>query len=403
MPAVLFVGAGRHQRRAIRRLRELGCRVVAVDRDAQAPGLAEADAHEVVDFANAAAVADAGRRHAVDGVLTAFSDRAVPVVAAVAEELGLPGIGRTTARAATNKLAMRRRLAAAGIPQPPFAAVRGADDADALDRVGLPAVLKPADSAGQRGVFCIRSRSELAERLPQTLAESPSGEAIVERFHHGLEVNALLVACAGEPRLLTLSDRLRPDGASPGFGVALAHVFPSSLAGPARAEAERVAAETVRAVGLRDGVAYPQLLVTAAGDALVLEVAARVPAGQMDEVARLGVGVDLIEVALRQSLGQPVDALLARARAPQPLAVFFLTAEPGPLQPGVVRRLNGLERVRTLPGVVGAEVYLHPGDTVRPVRVDGDRKGFVIATANTADEALERARTAAAAIEVEVA
>ncbi len=127
------------------------------------------------------------------------------------------------------------------------------------------------------------------------------------------------------------------------------------------------------------------------------------PAGQMDEVARLGVGVDLIEVALRQSLGQPVDALLARARAPQPLAVFFLTAEPGPLQPGVVLRLNGLERVRMLPGVVGAEVYLHPGDTVRPVRVDGDRKGFVIATANTADEALERARTAAAAIEVEVA
>ena len=41
---VLFVGAGRHQRRAILRARELGLRVVAVDRNPDAPGLAEADA-----------------------------------------------------------------------------------------------------------------------------------------------------------------------------------------------------------------------------------------------------------------------------------------------------------------------------------------------------------------------
>ena len=90
---VLFVGAGRHQRRAIRRARELGLRVVAVDRNAEAAGLAEADVAEVVDFADVAAVTDVARRHGVDGVLTVSADRAVPVVAAVAAELGLPGIG----------------------------------------------------------------------------------------------------------------------------------------------------------------------------------------------------------------------------------------------------------------------------------------------------------------------
>ena len=40
---VLMVGAGRHQRRAIERARELGLRVVGVDRNAAAPGLAIAD------------------------------------------------------------------------------------------------------------------------------------------------------------------------------------------------------------------------------------------------------------------------------------------------------------------------------------------------------------------------
>jgi formate-dependent phosphoribosylglycinamide formyltransferase (GAR transformylase) len=90
---VLFVGAGRHQRRAIRRARELGLRVVAVDRNPEALGLGEADLFEVVDFMDVAAVTEAGRRHLVDGVLTVSADRAVPVVAAVAEALGLPGIG----------------------------------------------------------------------------------------------------------------------------------------------------------------------------------------------------------------------------------------------------------------------------------------------------------------------
>ncbi|MBA3347973.1 MAG: lactate dehydrogenase, partial [Actinobacteria bacterium] len=70
MSTVLFVGAGRHQRRAIIRARELGIRVVAVDRNPDAPGLAEADVAEPVDFTDVAAVTEVARRHAVDGVLT---------------------------------------------------------------------------------------------------------------------------------------------------------------------------------------------------------------------------------------------------------------------------------------------------------------------------------------------
>ena len=85
MPTVLFVGAGRHQRRAILRVRELGCRVVGVDRNPGAPGLDAADVAEPVDFTDVAAVVEVARRHGVNGVLTVYADRAVPVVATVAE------------------------------------------------------------------------------------------------------------------------------------------------------------------------------------------------------------------------------------------------------------------------------------------------------------------------------
>lgn len=399
MKTVLFVGAGRHQRRAIRHAKELGFRVIAADRNPEAPGFAEADESEVADF-DVPALVRIGRRHAVDGVVTVAADRAVPVVAAVAEELGLPGIGRETAHRMTHKVAMRRRLAEAGVAQPEFAAVRTIHEGkEALETVGFPAVLKPADSAGQRAIFLLESVADLEAHLHAALAESLQHEGIVESFHEGLEVNGLVVARGGEPEVVTFSDRLRPDGQ--GFGVALAHVYPSTLFGDRLEEVQRVALRVVRAIGLRDGIAYPQLLVTPEAT-LLIEVAARVPAGQMDQVAARAVGVDLVAVALRQAVGEPIPDETVRPRFQQPLAISFLTAKPGPLPTGRVLSVGGVERARAFPGVAEVGLFLSPGDVIEPVQRDGHRRGFVIALGDTSLEALERARAAATLLDIEV-
>ena len=401
MKTVLFVGAGRHQRRAIAQARARGLRVVAIDRNESAPGLQEADVAEVVDFADVAAAIEAGRRHAVDGVLTVSADRAVPVVAAVAEALGLPGIGTQTAHLMTHKVAMRRTLADAGVPQPRFAAVRDLREGRAaLETTGLPAVLKPADSGGQRGVFRLESRGDLERSLHAALAESPTHEAIVESFQDGLELNGIVVVRGGEPLVLTLSDRLRPPGI--GFGVGWTHVYPASIYGDTLTGAERVAAAAVRALGLRDGIAFPQLIVSDDGEIGVVEVAARIPGGQMADLVRHAVGVDLVEIALRQALGEDVPDDVALPRFVQPLVIRFLTAQPGTLPTGRVVRVDGLERVSAAPGVAQAELYLQVGETIRPVRLDGDRRGYVIAYGQTTPEALERAEGAAKLLEVEV-
>ncbi|MBA2474359.1 MAG: ATP-grasp domain-containing protein [Actinobacteria bacterium] len=401
MRSVLFVGAGRHQRRAIVRARELGVRVVAVDRNPEAPGLAEADVAETVDFSDVSAVTRIGRREGVAGVLTVSADRAVPVVAAVAEALDLPGIGSETAHAMTHKVAMRRRLAEAGVPQPRFASVRTLREGrHALETVGLPAVLKPADSGGQRGVFRLASEDDLDAHLHAALADSPTGEAIVESFHEALELNGLALARGGEVVPLTLSDRLRPAGI--GFGVGWIHVYPAHLDEDVLAEAEHVVSRAVRALGLRDGIAFPQLLVSADGSVRVIEVAARIPGGQMADLARHAIGLDLVEIALRQALGVEVPDELAFPRYRRPLAIRFLTAEPGPLPTGRVRGWSGLERVLAFPGVVQADVFLTRGETIRPVRLDGDRRGYVIAVGDTNDDALERAEAAATLLDVDV-
>jgi L-amino acid ligase C-terminal domain 2 len=61
-----------------------------------------------------------------------------------------------------------------------------------------------------------------------------------------------------------------------------------------------------------------------------------------------------------------------------------------------------LEPVLGADGVVQAETYLHVGETIRPVRLDGDRRGYVIAVADTNVQALARAEAAARLLRVEV-
>ncbi len=401
MRTVLFVGAGRHQRRAILHAKELDLRVAAVDRNPDALGLQEADIAKVVDFSDVDAVLKATRRLKLDGVLTVSADRAVPVVAAVAEARGLPGIGVETAHLMTHKVAMRRRLGAHGVPQPRFAAVRTlAETRRAADEVGFPAVLKPADSGGQRGVFRVESLDDVDRHLHEALAASPTEEAILEEFVEGTELNGIVLARGGEAIPLTLSDRMRPPGI--GFGGGGIHVDPPTLVPAQLSLAAQVAVRTVHALGLQTGIAFPQLIAADDGRVVVVECAARIPGGQMADLVRWAVGVDLVEVQLRMALGDELPDELVKPRFARPLAIRFFTASPGPLPTGVVRRIGPLDKVLAFPGVVQADVYLQVGETIRPVRLDGDRRGYVIATADTNLAALERAEAAAPLLDVEV-
>ena len=209
-----------------------------------------------------------------------------------------------------------------------------------------------------------------------------------------------MIARGGEVELLTLSDRLRPPGI--GFGVGWIHVYPSTLYADTLREAERVAVHAVHALGLRDGIAFPQVI-AADGQRLGRRgggADSRRPDGRPG--AARGRRRPRRSRRCGRRSARPVPDELARPRFQQPLAIRFLTAEPGPLPTGKVLGWSGLDRVRAFPGVVQADVYLTEGEEIRPVRLDGDRRGYVIAVADTNVEALERAEAAARLLDVEV-
>jgi biotin carboxylase len=392
------LGASVTQAPFLRYARKEGHHVVVVDGDPAASARALADAFEVVDFTDVESVIDVARRHAVEGVLAVGSDRAVLPAAQVADRLSLPSIGSEVARAMTDKELMRARLQAVGVRQPQYAVLEWPDIR--VGRAPMPTVLKPADSGGQRGVFLVHDRAEVDLHIRETLSHSPTRRALLEQYIDGTELNGIVVVRDGVPALITLSDRLRPPG--PGFGVGWVHSFPSSLESHELEGARELAFAAVSALGLRDGIAFPQMIIDGNGDAWLVEIAARIPAGQMADLVANATGINLHEIAIRLALGQRVPDELIAPRFVRPVAIRFFTAEPGMLPVGTVMSVDGLDTVRTAPGVLAADVYFGTGDAIRPVQVDADRNGYVIATGESASEALVRADAASERLEVRV-
>ena len=367
--------------------------MIAVDGDPDAVGFETADARVEVDFTEVDSVIAAGREHGADGVLAVSSDRAVLPAAQIAHALGLPGIGVDVARAMTDKVLMRARLESAGVPQPRHVVLTPESDVRALAlTIPMPAVLKPADSGGQRGIFRIEEPEDAVRDLELALSFSRNGRAMLEEYVDGVELNGIMVVRGGEPTLLTLSDRLRPPGL--GFGVGWIHRYPSSLDPAVLERVREVAFQAVRALGLRDGIAFPQLI-AAGDDVRVVEIAARIAAGQMADLVRFGTGIELFEIAIAQALGRDVTDELVTPTIQRPIVIRFLTASPGVLPLGAVSSISGLDDVRASPGVLAAGLYFDAGVTITPVQVDADRRGYVVATAETADAALVLADEAA--------
>ena len=117
----MILGAGILQLPAIKKAKEMGLSVIAVDMDPNAVGFAEEGIdREVISTTDTLEVLKAAKRHGINGIMTLASDMPIRTIAVVARELGLAGVTEETALKATNKAAMRDALYSHSVPIPMY-------------------------------------------------------------------------------------------------------------------------------------------------------------------------------------------------------------------------------------------------------------------------------------------
>jgi len=396
--AFVLTGGSRSQLGLLDQARALGHEVCVVDGAETAPLLADADYGIVRSFADVDRVLADLEHLGIEpvAVATMGSDQAVLPTARLAERLGLPGLPVRTAETVADKRKMRKAFADAGVPSPGGRDVTGPEEAEAaLAGVGLPAVAKPVDGSGQRGVSEIRSADELPAAIERALAASRAGAAVLERYVEGDEytVNGFLL----EREYFPMSTTRRLLHPPPPLGVCIAHRYPSGLAVEIEAKLFELAHSASRAVGIESGPSYVQVRVEE-GRPWVIEVGARLGGGKDAELAKLVTGFDAVRANVLWALGELTRDDLGHGEAEAPCGqVRFVVAAPGRIV-----RLDAAPAL-ALEGVHEAGFYWREGMALPPLTSGAERLGYVLLSAPDEAELDARTDRALAAVEIEIA
>jgi biotin carboxylase len=361
---LVVLGGGPAQRHAIDAAHALGIRTLVCDSE---PGVGDVPvSSEDGDGVRAAAKGAAG-------LIAPGTDWPVRIAAEVARDLGLPHpVSPEVAALATDKIAQRRVLEAAGVAQPAWSTEAPP---------AYPCVVKAPDRQGQRAMSILPDSSRLAEAATRAAAESRSGRALFEAFVPGPEVTVNGFTTEGRPVVSAVTDRVHFEDAP---GVARRHVYPTERDPSAAAVA---AGRAVEALGIGAGPWYVQVILGPDGPRIV-EVAARLGGGHDSELVKLTTGVDLARAAVLAALGRPVAAA---------------EVTPAPHGAGVIEFLEAPKgRLVRAAGPPEASFYDAPGHVYGPIRIATDRAGYVLAGGATRDDALARAAAATAAVRFEV-
>jgi biotin carboxylase len=349
--------------------------------------------------AAAEAIAALAKKRPLDAVV-AVDDQGVRVAALATERLRLPGNPADAAAATRDKVAMRRVLAAAGVPQPRHRTVGPTEDAAAAAvDVGLPCVVKPRSLSASRGVIRAddpQAAAEAAARVRRIVAaagEDPEEPLLIERYVPGVEVAVEGLLRAGSLEPLAVFDK--PDPLEGPYFEETILITPSRLPTAIVAAVHRTAADACAALGLREGPVHAEFRVHG-GQVWTLELAARSIGGLCSRSLRFGLGVSLEEVILRHALGLPLSDLRREAAASGVMMLPISRA-------GHLRAVRGQDEARAVPGITGLEISIGRDRPVRPLPEGGRYLGFLFARGDTPAQVEHALRAAYQRLEIDIA
>lgn len=381
---ILILGAGRYNVPSIRAAREAGFVTLVADKSPEAPGLKVADHALPIDLNDCDSLIEAVTKlGGVDGVVS-MAEVGVRSAAHISARMGLPSISEEAAANATSKAAMRRHWQHIGKYSTDFEVVDTLDEARlATDRLGrFPLIFKPDRSfGGSRGVTRVERSEDIVNAFQSALAGGlPNSEVVIERCVEGSEHSAEVLIWQGKTSLLCISQKIK--SLLP-YRVDVSVQYSAELTAAQDATVSDMCHQAVNALGLTQGVAHVEFGYTDEGPVL-FELGARCGGGHTPQIAHHVSGVNEFVEACRIACGIPPSQFdpTRRRGADYRFLVF---------PPGIVERVTIPDGLIANATILDAGVTVRPGDEIRPLRSASERAGFLVATGETRQQAVERA------------
>ena len=253
------------------------------------------------------------------GICSIASDLAMITVNYVAEELGLPGNTVAATAKSTNKHLMRLAFEQNGDPSPRSILVNEQTD---LSGLGLqyPAIVKPTDRSGSRGIFKVQRADELADAVKEAIDQSFSKEALIEEFAEGQEYSVEYVSYKGAHHFLAMT--LKHTTGAPHF-IETGHLQPAPVSGETLARVQAVVEHALDTLELKNGASHTELKIAEDGTIRIIEIGGRMGGDCIgSHMVRYSTGYDFVRMVIQIACGDAPD--FTEVCEPHPVEVKFI-------------------------------------------------------------------------------
>ena len=309
MKKLLLLGGSRYALPIIKAAHELGIYIITCDYLPDNIAHKYSDEYCNVSIIDKESTLEAAKKHKIDGIMSFACDPGVVTAAYVAEKLGLPSCGSyESVSILQNKVKFRKFLTDNGFNVPTARGYKNMIDAlSNLEMFQWPVIVKPADSAGSKGVTRVDVPEKLKESIEYALSFSHCNEFIIEDFieKKGFSSDTDSFSVDGELKFVSFNSQRFDEKAENPYAPA-AYSWPSSMSEEHQRELTSEIRRLLKLLDMRTSIYNIETREGTDGKAYIMEVSPRGGGNRLAECLKYATGVDLITNAVLAAVGMPV-------------------------------------------------------------------------------------------------
>lgn len=357
---LLILGGAVQQLKVVKAAKALGVHVIVADISENLEAKQIADESIQISVMDSENLIKWCRENPVDGVLNFCIDYAQHSHYKVCHEFGFPCFGTEEQYdKLTDKDQFKKLCVANGVDVIPEY------DAEELDSIELPALVKPAESSGSRGTKICRTIDELKEAIQSAKAESRNGKILVEKYMTGYpDFEIAYFVNDGKPYLAYMGDRYSGRGEDNLSRQCICFAGPSKYLDIYLKNTHERVCGMIESLGIKFSPVFLQGFLD--GDTVrFYDPGIRFPGDEFNSILKAATGTDfmsaLVRYALTGSTGIENHSLDGIYRLNGFKGALLLISAGA----GTIQSFDGLEAIRTLPTTISAVQKRFVGETIQ--------------------------------------
>ena len=366
----------------IRIAQSYGIEVYATDYYETSAAKKMADKSFFVSTSDVPAISSLCKEEKIDGIFSGFTDSVLPYMQQVSVSTGLPFWGdERNIDICIDKMKFKEACEEVGVPVIPWIKVNESNYLEKIESVHCPVVVKPVDSSGSRGVYKCFDKSQLAEYCQKAFEYSHKKEILIERLMNvSNEFSAYYVMYNGDVKLLSMGDRyvdvVKKDAAPQPKGM----LFPSIHLSKFEEKVEPLIKKFFTKNKMKEGFAFIQGFVDN-DDFYINEIGYWLNGGFTYKFNEYYNNYYLVNELLQFSLTGKQNENEFRKINPHFNGIGLLLTIS--LSNGVISRIEGIEEIKKLPGVLDFIYQKKIGDEIVEGGASGKIFGYIHCVASS--------------------